>query len=229
MSHDAATVGLAHRTELPLGSRTVQDVGVRRQLVRRSFRQRSQVFALAFAVSLAPGCGDKSVTQSATNPVEGIYGYVRGVVSRAGVGEPDLAAVVSAACEAYADDLRQRGGDSATFDQYIANLFNIGEPDGLDQARVDRAVTQACDSFDGDVRGFVDDLSTSLGISVDELRGLVRSACADFAQRRRTNATDPYAPEPFDPLVSSVFAKGGLDRTDLGALVDAACRDVPAR
>src|SRR5207247_9875847 len=122
------------------------------------------------------------------------------------------------------DDLRQRGRDSGSFDQYIADLFNIGEPDGLDQARVDRAVTQACDSFDGDVRGFVDDLSTSLGIGVDELRRYMASACADFAQRRRANATDPYAPEPFDPLVGSVFAKGGLDRTDLGALVDAADR-----
>jgi hypothetical protein len=224
--HDAATLGLAHRSELPLGSRTVQDVGVRRQLVRRSFRQRSQVVALALAVSFALGCGDKNLTESATNPAEGIYGYLRDIVSRAGVGDPDLAAVVSAACAAYADGLR--AGDTSTFNEYIADLFNTAEQGGLDQGRVDRAVTEACGSFDGDVRGFVDDLSASLGIGLDELRGYVASACADFGQRRRTNATDPNAPEPFDPLVSSVFAKGGLDRTNLEALVDAACRDFPA-
>ncbi len=182
--------------------------------------------ALAVAVSLAAGCGDKNLTESATNPAKGIYGYLRGLVTRAGVGDPDLAAVVTAACEAYADGLR--AGDTSTFNQYIADLFNTAEQGGLDQDRVDRAVTDACGSFSGDVRRFVDDLSASLGIGLDDLRGYIASACADFAQRRSTNATDPYAPEPFDPLVSSVFAKGDLDRTDLGALVDAACRDFPA-
>src|SRR6185503_21342833 len=50
------------------------------------------------------------------------------------------------------------------------------------------------------------------------------SACADFS----AHATDPNGPEPFDPIVGSVFAKGGVDRTELGALVDSACRDFPA-
>jgi hypothetical protein len=176
---------------------------------------------------VALGCGNESVVRSATNPAEGIYAYLRDLVADVGMGNRDMVAVVSAACDAYADGYRRRqdGGDSFTFDQYIASLF---EANGrLDQARVDRAVTDACDSFEGDVRRFVEDLSGSLDIDLDELRNYLAIACAGFEQRVQANADDPYAPEVFDPVVSDVAAKGGLDRSDLSALVNSTCQGLP--
>ena len=206
--------------------RTCEHPGVRRERVAASFDRGTGVVALVLAVLVAAACGSTTSTKAGAKPGNHIYTYLRDIVTRAAVGDPDLAPVVSAACRAYADDLRTRGGDSATFDEYVADLFDTGAG-GLDQGRVDRAVTDACASFDGDVPGFVGDLSASLGIGLGELRGYIATACAGFEQRRRANAADPNAPEPFDPLVSDVFAKGRLDRTDLTALVDAACSEFP--
>jgi hypothetical protein len=185
---------------------------------------RSPLLALALTALLASGCGNESVTGSATNPAEGIYGYVRDLIAGAGVGDPDLAAIVSASCETYAEGVQRP--DSFTFDKYVGDLFNTHEG-GLDQTRVDRAVADACNSFEGDVRRFVEDLSNSLDIDLDELRNYVAIACEGFEQRGRANADDPYAPEVFDPVVSDVLASGGLDRSDLSALVDRACQAVP--
>lgn len=199
---------------------------VRAEGSTRSFGHGPPLAVLVLAFSLVAGCGSAGSTKPAARPVDRIYTYLRGVVTRAGIGDPDLKPAISAGCTAYADDLRTRGGDSATFDQYIADLFDTNAG-GLDQARVDRAVTDACTSFHGDVARFVDDLSSSLGLTLDQLQGYVATACAGFEQRRRVNTTDPYAPEAFDPLVASVFAKSDLDRTAMGKLVDAVCGDAP--
>ncbi len=180
--------------------------------------------AIGLAMLLAPGCGDDAAAPTETVAPGGIYETVGNIIARSRLDDPDLGALVSGACGAYVVGVGQ-SGDGFTFDQYIHDLFNTTSG-GLDQELVDGSVSEACASFEGDVEAFVESLGVSLGVGIDDLVNFMTTACQEFEQRKETSATDPYAPDPFDPVVGSVFAEGGLDRGDMAALVDAACRDL---
>lgn len=177
------------------------------------------------ATLLAVGCGDgtKVVSGSGSSPVEGIYGFIRGIVSDFSVTDADMAAIVVSGCAAYAEGVDQE--DSFTFNGYVEDLLATSEG-GRNEAVVDGAIAGACASFEGDVHRFVDDLSGSLALGLDELQALMATACAAF-EEHRPSPDETGAPETYDPVVTSVLAAGGMQRSELDDLVTAACKDLP--
>lgn len=186
------------------------------------------MFAVLLAV-LAAGCGADDPAPAGSRKVresggsaDDLYSAATGPFRAENGTRRQIDQLLAAGCAAIVED---PGGDNLAFRHWIQSLFADpgGTPPELYPDAIWAALSSACENFDADPRDFVERMGERLDIDSAALVYYLDGACRRFRNRAAANVDDRYAPPVFDPIMTAVVESAGIQREEIGPLVEAYC------